>query len=101
MRQFGRHPVGAVAGFTAGWASWLQAVFIPLIEVPTAITYGNSIEWVNTKFHMPHRTGPNVGLLHGIRPVVQWEQIFLLVSTRLQTRIDAGHNTSYRRGRSI
>ena len=38
----GRFPYyshGPIAGFTAGWASWLQAVFIAPIEVLAAITY--------------------------------------------------------------
>jgi len=30
-----------------GWASWLQAVFIAPIEVLAAITYVNSVTWVN------------------------------------------------------
>src|SRR5271169_2729723 len=34
---------GPIAGFTAGWASWLQAVFIAPIEVLAAITYVNSV----------------------------------------------------------
>src|SRR3954470_12559951 len=46
----GRFPAyshGAVTGFIAGWASWLQAVFIAPIEVIAAITYVNSVSWVN------------------------------------------------------
>src|SRR5262252_2483853 len=38
----GRFPYyshGPIAGFTAGWASWLQAVFIPPIEAIAAIQY--------------------------------------------------------------
>ena len=35
---------GPIAGFTAGWASWLQAVFIAPIEVLAAITYVNSVD---------------------------------------------------------
>jgi len=34
---------GPIAGFTAGWAAWLQAVFIAPIEVLAAITYVNSV----------------------------------------------------------
>jgi amino acid transporter len=43
---------GPIAGFTAGWASWLQAVFIAPIEVLAAITYVNSVQWVHTHFNM-------------------------------------------------
>ena len=43
---------GPIVGFTAGWASWLQAVFIPPIEAIAAITYVNSVHWVNTNFNM-------------------------------------------------
>jgi amino acid transporter len=63
----GRFPFyshGPVAGFTAGWASWLQAVFIPPIEALAAITYVNSVHWVNEHFNMINTTGPNAGLLN-------------------------------------
>jgi amino acid transporter len=43
---------GPIVGFTSGWASWLQAVFIAPIEVIAAITYVNSVHWVNTNFNM-------------------------------------------------
>src|ERR1700689_1717509 len=33
---------GPIAGFMAGWASWLQAVFIAPLEVLATITYVNS-----------------------------------------------------------
>ena len=64
----GRFPYyshGPIAGFTAGWASWLQAVFIAPIEVLAAITYVNSVTWVNTHFNMIYKTGDNAGLLNG------------------------------------
>ena len=61
---------GPIAGFTAGWASWLQAVFIPPIEVLAAITYVNSVEWVHTNFNMLHGTGPSAGLLNSTGLVV-------------------------------
>ena len=53
----GRFPYyshGPIAGFIAGWASWLQAVFIAPIEVLAAITYVNSVTWVNEHFAMLH-----------------------------------------------
>jgi amino acid transporter len=61
---------GPIAGFTAGWASWLQAVFIPPIEVIAAITYVNSVDWVHTNFNMLHSTGPDAGLLNGTGLVI-------------------------------
>jgi amino acid transporter len=51
----GRFPYychGPVAGFSAGWASWLQAVFIAPIEVLAAVTYVNSVSWVHHNFNM-------------------------------------------------
>jgi amino acid transporter len=61
---------GPIAGFTAGWASWLQAVFIAPIEVIAAITYVNSVDWVHTNFNMLHSTGPDAGLLNGTGLVI-------------------------------
>jgi amino acid transporter len=57
---------GPIAGFMAGWASWLQAVFIAPIEVLAAITYINSVEWVHTNCNMLN----NAGLLNGTGLVV-------------------------------
>ncbi len=51
----GRFPYyshGPITGFIAGWAAWLQAVFIAPIEVIAAITYVNSVSWVNEHFPM-------------------------------------------------
>jgi amino acid transporter len=64
----GRFPTyshGPIAGFTAGWASWLQAVFIAPIEVLAAITYINSVSWVHEHFNMVHSSGADAGLLNG------------------------------------
>ena len=64
----GRFPYyshGPIAGFMAGWASWLQAVFIAPIEVLAAITYVNSVGWVNMHFNMINKTGDSAGLLNG------------------------------------
>ncbi|MGE5183167.1 MAG: APC family permease [Acidobacteriota bacterium] len=55
---------GPIAGFTAGWASWLQAVFIAPIEVLAAITYVNSVSWVHDHFDMITDAGANAGLLN-------------------------------------
>src|SRR3954471_6762882 len=69
----GRFPYyshGPIAGFTAGWAAWLQAVFIAPIEVLAAITYVNSVTWVNEHFNMIHKTGESAGLLNSTGLVV-------------------------------
>src|SRR5215470_6578665 len=53
----GRFPYfshGPLAGFTAGWSSWLQAVAIAPIEILAAITYVNSVRAVNENFPMLH-----------------------------------------------
>src|SRR5579871_2484760 len=63
--RFPYYSHGSVAGFTAGWASWLQAVFIAPLEVLAAITYVNSVGWVNLHFNMIYKTGANAGLLNG------------------------------------
>lgn len=51
---------GPLAGFTAGWAGWLQAVFIAPVEVLAAINYINSVNYVHTHFNMM-----SGGLLNG------------------------------------
>jgi amino acid transporter len=64
----GRFPYyshGPLAGFTAGWASWLQAVAIAPIEILAAITYVNSVHAVNKHFPMLHSAGHSKGLLNG------------------------------------
>ena len=43
---------GPIAGFTAGWAGWLQAVFIPPIEILATINYINSVDMVHDHFNM-------------------------------------------------
>src|SRR5262245_33440783 len=63
--RFPYYSHGPLAGFTAGWAAWLQAVFIAPIEVLAVITYVNSVSWVNQHFNMVNRVGNNAGLLNG------------------------------------
>jgi len=63
----GRFPYfshGPLAGFTAGWASWLQAVAIAPIEILAAVTYVNSVKAVHENFPMLNATGPSAGLLN-------------------------------------
>jgi amino acid transporter len=64
----GRFPYfshGPVAGFVAGWSSWLQAVAIAPIEILAAITYVNSVSSVHKHFAMLYDTGSKAGLLNG------------------------------------
>ena len=68
--RFPYYSHGPIAGFTAGWASWLQAVFIAPIEVLAAITYVNSVGWVNMHFNMINKVGSSAGLLNGTGLVV-------------------------------
>src|SRR5215471_7603900 len=49
--RFPYYSHGPIVGFTAGWASWLQAVFIAPIEVLACIAYVNSVSWVNQHFN--------------------------------------------------
>ncbi len=82
----GRFPYyshGPIAGFMAGWASWLQAVFIAPIEVLAAITYVNSVTWVNEHFNMIHKTGASAGLLNGTGLVVALVLMVLFTSMNL------------------
>ncbi len=62
--RFPYYSHGPIVGFTAGWASWLQAVFIAPIEVLAAITYVNSVGWVNQHFNMINKVGDSAGLLN-------------------------------------
>ena len=48
---------GALAGFTAGWAAWLQAVTIAPIEVEAAISYMASTQWSKDNLVMLHPNG--------------------------------------------
>jgi amino acid transporter len=63
----GRFPYfshGPLAGFVAGWASWLQAVMIAPIEVLGAIAYANSLASVQKHFNMITESGSKAGLLN-------------------------------------
>ena len=82
----GRFPYyshGPIAGFTAGWAAWLQAVFIAPIEVLAAITYVNSVGWVNMHFNMINKVGPSAGLLNGTGLVVALVLMVLFTAMNL------------------
>ncbi len=82
----GRFPYyshGPLAGFTAGWASWLQAVAIAPIEILAAITYVNSIHKVNQNFAMLHATGSKAGLLNARGLVVAVIMMVLFTGVNL------------------
>src|SRR5664279_687357 len=48
---------GTLAGFTSGWAAYLQAVTIAPIEVEAAISYLDSQSWAHKHLHMLHSNG--------------------------------------------
>jgi amino acid transporter len=82
----GRFPYyshGPICGFTAGWAAWLQAVFIAPIEVLAAITYINSVDWMHTHLNMIHGVGPDAGLLNGTGIVVAVALMIVFTSINL------------------
>ncbi|TSE01696.1 APC family permease [Skermania sp. ID1734] len=56
---------GTLAGFTAGWAAYLQAVTIAPIEVMASISYLASTEWSKQHLHVlqPNGTLSGTGLL--------------------------------------
>jgi amino acid transporter len=77
--RFPYYSHGPIAGFTAGWASWLQAVFVAPIEVLAAIAYVNSVGWVNVHFNMINKAGDNAGLLNSVGLIVA---VLLMVCSR-------------------
>ena len=79
--RFPYYSHGPIAGFVAGWAAWLQAVFVAPIEVLAVITYVNSIGWVNHHFNMVNKVGNNAGLLNETGLVVAI--ILMLVFTTI------------------
>src|SRR2546430_1489365 len=81
--RFPYYSHGPIAGFTAGWASWLQAVFIAPIEVLAAITYVNSVGWINMHFNMINKVGDSAGLLNGTGLVVALVLMVLFTAINL------------------
>lgn len=82
----GRFPYfshGPLAGFTAGWSSWLQAVFIAPIEILAAIAYLNSVAWIHQHFAMLSDSGPSAGLLNGRGLVVATLAMILFTGMNL------------------
>src|SRR6476469_7590030 len=74
---------GPIVGFAAGWASWLQAVFIAPIEVLAVITYVNSVGWVNHHFNMITRGMGGPGVLSSTGLVVAVVLMLLFTSMNL------------------
>src|SRR5256714_1861922 len=81
--RFPYYSHGPIAGFMSGWASWLQAVFIAPIEVLAAITYVNSVGWVNQHFNMINKVGDKAGLLNGTGLVVALVLMVLFTAINL------------------
>jgi amino acid transporter len=48
---------GTLAGFTAGWAAWLQSVTIAPIEVEASISYLDSTAWAKAHFELLNTNG--------------------------------------------
>src|SRR5439155_27211400 len=63
--RFPYYSHGPIVGFVAGWAAWLQAVFIAPIEVLAVISYVNSVGWVNEHVNMLNRAREKAALLDG------------------------------------
>jgi amino acid transporter len=81
--RFPYYSHGPIAGFAAGWAAWLQAVFIAPIEVLAVITYVNSVGWFNQHFNMLNRAGDKAGLLNGTGLVVAIVLMLLFTTINL------------------
>jgi len=81
--RFPYYSHGPIAGFAAGWAAWLQAVFVAPIEVLAVITYVNSVGWFNQHFNMLNRAGDKAGLLNGTGLVIAIVLMLLFTTINL------------------
>lgn len=70
---------GALAGFTAGWTAWLQAVAVAPIEVEASLSYLNSVGFINDHFNMLKSDGS--GSLNGLGLIVA--VVFMALFTAL------------------
>jgi amino acid transporter len=52
--RYPHYAFGGFAGFTAGWVTYLQAVFIAPLEVEASLSYVNSVGNVKTVFPLIH-----------------------------------------------
>jgi amino acid transporter len=55
--RFPAFAFGAIAGFTAGWTAWLQAVALAPIEVEASLAYLDNIAWVKNNLNLLNDTG--------------------------------------------
>jgi amino acid transporter len=55
--RFPYYAFGALAGFTAGWAAWLQAVTLAPIEVEASLQYLSNTHWAKAHLVMLHSNG--------------------------------------------
>jgi amino acid transporter len=55
--RYPHYAFGGFAGFTAGWVTYLQAVFIAPLEVEASLSYVNSVGNVKTAFPLIHTDG--------------------------------------------
>jgi amino acid transporter len=55
--RYPHYAFGGFAGFTAGWVTYLQAVFIAPLEVEASLSYVNSVGNVKTAFPLIHSDG--------------------------------------------
>jgi amino acid transporter len=66
---------GRVAGFIAGWSSWIQAVAIAPIEVEASLAYLDNIGWVKDNLHLLNEDGTLTGSGFG------WATLLMVVFT--------------------
>jgi amino acid transporter len=55
--RFPYYAFGSLAGFTAGWAAWLQAVTLAPIEVEASLQYLSNTNWAKAHLVMLHSNG--------------------------------------------
>jgi amino acid transporter len=72
---------GTLAGFTAGWAAWLQAVAVAPIEVEASLSYLNSVGVIHDHFNMLKTDGS--GSLNGLGLIVAVVFMFLFTVLNL------------------
>ncbi len=77
--RFAYYSHGSLAGFFAGWAAWLQAVFIGPIEVLACIAYVNSTHWAQENFNMLD----SAGMLNGRGLVVAFISMVFFTAMNL------------------
>jgi amino acid transporter len=76
--RFPRFVFGPVAGFTAGWMAWMQAVAIAPIEVEATLSYVDHISWVNSRAHLLHDDGTLTGT--GLVAAVLFMLLFTIIN---------------------